>query len=587
MEKHECLVEVSHSDKGFLGEGTLVFGEGLFPRISFTLDARITLENGETLELVTAVSNKNTYTLAQCKYSHLSLYADYMFEGVVGTPNFDKIIVRYHEISEWFLHGQHTEGQIGESISWVAKSTPLSVVVSTPKEKFAVKSKYVGTSKVSGEETVIREFVEFEFSPLEERKFGLSDIKAKAGDLSCLFSLLIAYPVTIHSVSVRLQNGQRCHVHFPTFSRPERKAAGSVFWIKCFVQKTAIENKWQTIFDRFYKSQYREQCWSRLSGMQRYEGFWEYGILGYVSLLERYVIIFSQNKTDRTIPSASKTKLKNFRQSVIKKIPKLEQADFDKILEIANEAFANKPKGLTFEDRYYLAIKETDADITKIIALTDEDFDEIKEIRHAVAHGDSPNIPGNDLTKVSVIAKKIELLLTYWAFLDFGFTTGEFIESLNRTHSVLRLSAQLNDVHLNRTTGSAEFYQVAQKQLNALRSIQGFRLHPCMIKNKDGTLCYSEKYATLYKEWALDRSRPSGHIYPKDVLGIENESAQFVSHAYFECDDEFLEVFNMWIIDASQIETDKQDGTNIALFNGRTSGLVDGRHVLQSPKDVN
>lgn len=559
MEKHEYQVEVFHSERGSLGEGTLIFGEGLLARVAFTLNARTTLENGETLGLVTAIANKNKYTLAQCTYSHFALYADYVFEAEVDTLAFDQIIVRYYEISEWFLHWQRTEGQVGENISWVEKSTPLSVVVSTMNEKFSVKSEYVGTYEISGEETVIREFVEFEFSPLEEQKFDLSDLRAKTGDLSCLFSLLIAYPVTTHSVSVRLQNGRRCRVHFPTFSRPERKAMDSSFWIQCFVQKPAIENKWQTIFDHFYKSKYRGLCWTRLAGMQRYEGFWEYRTLGYVSLLERYATIFSENATEAIIPLASKKKLDKFRQSVIREMPKLDNAYLEKILEIANGAFANKPKGFTFADRYNAVIEATDPDIIKVIALTNEDFDEIKEIRDAVAHGDSPKIQGNDLTKVSAIARKIELLLTYWAFLDFGLTTGDFIESLKRTHSHLRLSAQLNDVHLNRITDSAEFYPVTQEQLNALRSIQGFRIHCCMIKDADGTLHYSEKYAALHKVWTLDLTKPSGYIYAKDIFGIENDAARCVGHAYFECDDDHLEVFHMWVIEGSQIEVDKQD----------------------------
>lgn len=559
MEKNEYKVEVFHSERGYLGEGTLIFGEGLLTRVTFTFNSRTTLENGETIGLVTAIANKNKYTLAQCTYSHFSLHADYIFEAEVDTLAFEKIVVRYYEISEWFLHWQRTEGQVGEHISWIQKSTPLSVVVSTKNMKFAVKSEYVGTLESSGEETVIREFVEFEFTTLENHNFNLLDLKIKTGDLLCLFSLLIAYPVTIHSVTVKLQNGRYCRVHFPTLSRPERKVIDPSFWMKCFIQKPAVENKWQTIFDHFYKSKYRDLCWTRLAGMQRYEGFWEYRMLGYVSLLERYATIFSENTTEATAPSTSKNKLDKFRQNVIKEVPKINSTDLEKIIEIANEAFANKPRGLTFSDRYNKAIKATNPDILKIIALTNEDFFEIKKTRDAVAHGDSPKIQRNDLAKVSIIAKKIELLLTYWAFLDFGLSTEDFIHGLKRTHSHLRLSAQLNDIHLDRITGSAEFYSVTQEQLSELRSIQGFNLHCCMIKSADGTLHYSEKYAALHKAWMLTPAKPNSYIYAKDIFGIENNAARCVGHAYFECNDDHLEVFHMWIIEGSQIEVDKQN----------------------------
>jgi hypothetical protein len=97
----------------------------------------------------------------------------------------------------------------------------------------------------------------------------------------------------------------------------------------------------------------------------------------------------------------------------------------DKIVEIANQVFASTT--LYFKDKYRLAIEETDADITKIINLSESEFLLIKKVRDRVAHGDNHGLEQEQFPTVIRAQAKIALLLTYWAFLDFGFTTQEFI----------------------------------------------------------------------------------------------------------------------------------------------------------------
>ena len=327
-ELQSFAVKLHHKQRGELGEGVLSFGAGRWADVRFKNSFLNVVADGERIDLVKAVTdNGRIFTLCKCKVHEFVLFADYVLEADIEAPEFNQIMVRYSEVSEWFLHWQTIEGNVGEQLTWTRTSKPMSVTVSTNEERFTLTSDYVGTREVSGEETVLHEHVEFTFNTAG-KAFGLPDLKSKTLELSCLLSILIGYPLTIVSVHIGLKNGRFCQVHFPTAKRLERDMTDSGFWIKFFIQKPKIEDRWQTIFDHFYKSKYRKVCWPRLAGMQRYEGFWEYKALGYVSLLDSYVSIRSDRTINTPIVRPSAKKLEAFRQAVVRAVPSLSEIEF-------------------------------------------------------------------------------------------------------------------------------------------------------------------------------------------------------------------------------------------------------------------
>jgi hypothetical protein len=545
-------VTLHHELRGQLGEGMLSFGDRQATSVALNFDRPSSLVDGERIEVVKAVvrDTGHTYTLCTCTTNHFLLHAEYLIEADITEPEFEEIVARYSDVSEWFLHWQKIKGNVGENLSWTQISKPLSVSISTDDEQFTLASNYVGTREVSGEDTVLHEHVEFSFVS-SGAKFSLSDMTTKTLELSCLLATLIAYPVTLLSVYISAGNGRFARVHFATFERPARDTTDSGFWLKCFIQKPQIEDRWQTIFDHYYKSKYRKLCWIRLAGMQRYDGFWEYKALGYVSLLDRYVTIRTEGLDQADNVPPSKDKLATFRQGVIHAMPSASDVLVDELTRMAGQVFAYKPR-FDFGQKYRLAMSKTDADVVRIIAFSNADFQFVKRLRDRIAHGDDHGLKESDFPRAISTVGKIELLLTYWAFLDFGLTTEDFIKCLRTSHSPLRLAARLDRVHLDRVTGSAEFFSVTKETLDEMMRTKGIQVFACFLRDAKGALHFSEKHTTIYKDWNKNPSRQSGIQHPKDIFGVDDNAARFVGHAYFECGDEQLELHHLWIIDCER-----------------------------------
>ncbi|MEO6986913.1 MAG: hypothetical protein ABI155_16410 [Paralcaligenes sp.] len=547
-ERKQFDVELRHDQLGRLGSGVLYFGGNQWACVNLAiLDNAPELRTDDAkFDLVKAVTDEGTtFCLCDCKANGIALYADYVIDGDLSKVEFDSISVRYSDVSEWFLRWRTVDGSVGEALTWKQIPKDIGVTVKTDEEHFDLRSEYRASRSQLGEDLVLHEHLEFVFSA-KTSQFSLADVKAKTHELSCLLSILLAYPATIISVVVS-QGSDRSHqVHFPTFERPERDKDDYSFWIQCFIQQPALDGRWQSIFDHYYQSKYRKVCWVRLAGMQRYDGFWEYKALGYFSLLDSYLTIrFDGKKPPESQPSSSK-KVKKFCLNLANQLPAIPAEQRAKIVEIARGAFASD--NFNFADKYRLAIAATDTDIKQIINMSAAEFKLIKTVRNSAAHGYDHGLKQEQFPVVIRAESKIALLLTYWAFLDFGLTTQDFIACLKNTHSRLTLAAVIDRVHIDRVTGAAEFFLVTREKLQQLRGIKGLQVFGCCIEGENGDLTFSEKFTKKYSDWMHDLTKASGIPDPEEIFGVGKEQARFVGQGYFECDDERLAVQHIWII---------------------------------------
>ncbi|CAG9217798.1 ApeA_NTD1 domain-containing protein [Paraburkholderia tropica] len=545
-------VACRNEDDGKIYDGTLSYGGGRWARLAFKSDAPTFLVEGEEIDHVEVQSELGKkFTLCECRLSGLDLYANFVIEGSVAPSAFDQITVRLHEVSEWFLREQRVEGRVGGHLAWSEKSKPIVVSVANDDERFTLTSEYHGSIRQSGENRVISEYVDFRFTT-EGKKFDLQDLKRKTHELACLLSILMAYPATIGDVRIRQHDGGHSRVHFVTSGRLERDFDDSGFWTKFFVQKQQLDDRWQTIFERYYRSRFRKVCWTRLAGMQRYEGFWEYEALGYVSLLDRYVSIFSEGSPKPEPVPPTETKLAEFRRLVKVAMPSVEGAKLDTLVDVASRAFAST--SFAFGEKYELAKGQTDSDIVRIIALSDTAFRKIKRIRDAIAHANDPKLSEGDHTLVSEIVEKIKLLLTYWAFIDFGLTKYDFLECLKATRSEVRFIARLDELHLARLTGTATFLSVSRANLDELKSTKGTRSFGCFIREGDGSISFSDLHTKMYSEWQNSRDGNTPMVLSANaIFGIEDAGASAIPHAYLESGEERFEIFHLWLIERAAI----------------------------------
>jgi hypothetical protein len=540
-------VELFHKELGRLGAGTLKFGGNRWAQVSFSLSEKIpaALTAGNHYDLIRAVTERGiTLSLCGCQMRWLILHVDVVVEADLTESEFDAIGVEYSDFSEWFLHWQHIEGCAGEALTWTQTPQAINATVSTDTDQFDLRSQFAVSQRRQGEELILREYVEFIFTA-KNRRFTIADVKAKTHELSCLLSILLAYPITTASITVSHMPGYFRRIHFPMFERPKRDQDSS-FWLQCLIQQPALDGRWSTILNNFYRSQYRSVVWIRLAGMQRYEGFWEYKVLGYVSLLDSYLNIrFGGAKSATPTPPAQR-KVARFRRLMSEEISTLDDATKAKIVEIAVRSFGSNEA--SFDERYRQAIESVNIDIAKIINLSTDDFQLIKRVRNKTAHGSDHGLKNDEFPKVIRTEAKIALLLTYWAYLDLGLTDNDFTHSLTRTLNKFSQRAEPDTVHLRRVTGGAEFFAVTPEKLLELKAIPQLRVSGCCTQDRYGELHFSAELTSLYNEWQNDLTKISGVFDPQRTFNVSEKQARFVGHGYFESGNDRLEVHHMWSV---------------------------------------
>jgi len=551
LKEYEFQVEVFDDVLGELGSGTLSFGAGNWTHLSFpwTANYRV-LPEGEIQRRLKAKSTDGSwFTLFNCKRIDNSIGVTYLVEGDVN-DNFSRIEIRYSDISEWFMPWQRLEGIVGESICWSNRTKHLSTTVKTKHDNFSLSSKSETSTVRTGEDIVLHEHVLFTFESLKGHYFSPEDMQTKALELSNLLSILIAYPLSIVSVEVVCEKDIAHRAFFSTFKRYERDTSDKHFFRKCFIQEQVIHDRWESIFNHYFNSAYRKVTWTRLSGMQRYEGFWEYRALGYVSLLDMYVDQRSrENKRKKiAVPLSSKAKAK-LDTKIKTVIPKLAKSQHASVMTIVSDFFIHD-RDLDFGEKYRSVTSACDQDILKIINITEKDFKLIKDVRNKIAHGKALDLPESDLLRISTIIDKIVLLMTYWAFIDFGLTNDDFLSSLKTTFSSLRYSADPDSMHIDRMTNPESFLSVSKETFDKVSCLKN-RTFVCFTEDASGAIEFSEEFSTAYRNWMSSTAHKSAVTAHAEIFGVAQDRIRYFSPGYIDCGDECQNLASVWVIKAS------------------------------------
>ena len=540
---YEYSVEVYHDELGCIGRAKLTFGDGEWPHLAFERPLEVgELIEGQKCDRLKAISDAGeTFTLFGCDYKFFYTHADFLVEGDVEAK-FKGIYIRYANVSEWFLRDRYVKGDVGDVLVWVNKPEPIEVEVKTSDEHFSFGTEVRSTSEHSGENFVVNEYVLFGFEKLDGF-FDVASVRTKCLELSNFISILIACPFSIISVGVKGEKEGFGYVYFPYFKRVEREAR-KISWTNCLIQKRMLDGRWQSVFEKYYKSEHRKVVWARLAGMQRYDSFLEYEALGYISLLDKVVEKKSKGKVAEVVPP-SQEKIDAFTAKVASFPEKLTDAQQTGVLSIVNQVFGRKDR--TFARNFKSAVSSGDGRVMKIINISDEDFSFIKGIRDAIAHGDAIDLGGDNHIRVLQIVRKIALLLTYWAYIDFGLMPDDFITCLKSTHNSFVLSANIDSVYLERITGMSDFYEVSEKQFEEISVIKGVWAQSCFTRGPSGAIEYSEKYTRMLKDWMAQRR--FGEMKPSLMFGVDDGKVKCSGTAYLESGDKRLSLHHIYVID--------------------------------------
>lgn len=544
-------VKLSHAEEGDIGEGTLTFGYGCLASVA--LDGfRLTVELDDdqlASGLLAIAADGRKLSLLNCTRSGHTIYPEFVVMGDVEGSEFDSFEVRYSEVSEWFFQQTHIDSQLGEEIKWHATPAPLVANVAMPSRNFRIESFYVATLEQSGEDRTLHQHFEFRFTATKN-PFSPAEIKDLARRFGNLLSILLAHQCPIVSVDVTPKGGSYGRMYYGIHKSPPnglqpQDDRDKVSWRKFLALKSDVDDCWEDVVNAFFRSKYREVIWSRLAGMQNYEGFWEYRVLGYVTLLDGYVTQrFGKGRRPKIPPMK---KLLQLKAELADVQPHLDSTQLAAVLDAASRIFSMPDT--SFASKFQALVDSLDRDVIKIINLTQGDFKRVKELRDDVAHGKELRFAGPDLTPIFEITNRIILLLTHLFFLDVGLERDLFLRCLSRPHTELRMISKLDEVHLDRILSPEKFILVSSQELLTIEQRPQRLSWPCFVRNLAGVVTYSEGHSSeLFN--ALHKSR-GGKFH--ELLGLPEDAVSHLGEAYFEDGAQTVSIYSTVIIDLARV----------------------------------
>lgn len=539
-------VTVSHAQLGEVGKGQLKFGYGCVASVvldSFTANRLFDNDQLATNLIATSTDGKK-WSLLDCTQSGYTIYPDFVVESDVRESLFNSFEVRYSEVSKWFFEQMRVDGQLGQEIKWCATPSPLIANIKMPNCAFRIESVYVASLEDSGEVTTIHQYFAFRFFTTD-RLFTPSEIKDIARQFGNFLSILLAHQCQIVSIDVSSKGSIYRRMYYGIYKLQlddfhYEETYEKIKWRNFFVLKSDIDNCWEDIVNHFFNSKYCEIIWCRLAGMQNYEGFWEYHILGYITLLEGYLSLRFTSLKKPTVPQTEN--IKKLAKFLAEVSPPLKENQKEAIIEKSHTIFL-KPKHSPFSEKFNQLISFIDLDINKIINLTTDDFIFLKKFRDSIAHGDQIEFTGNDITPIITLANKINLLLTHLLFVDLGLKRDLFLQCLSRPLNKLRRISKIDEQHLDRTLHPEIFIKVSSQEIQKIKNRPRRLLQDCFERDLDGNVTYSDKYSIELDKRLRDRI--GGMLY--EIIGLPKNSMSFLHKAYFE-DGMQTEVVNSPVI---------------------------------------
>lgn len=529
-QKRTLRAKLSHPDVGHVGDGNLTFGYGCAAMFSFNGFApevrptRPQLAEG----LVAEAEDGTKWSLFGCTGHGHALLIDFVAEHGMQAARIQKFEVRYSDVSDWFFPQMQMDERLGVSLEWKSMPAKLAAEVSQPDLNFKCESYYDASLVQRGEDRILHQHFEFHFTATQAR-FTLVEVRSIAHKFSQLLSLLLAHPCSILSIEVSPDGVYGGRLYYgvsksPTLPPQTTSDPSYVGWRAFFTSKDDFDGCWDSVVKKFFQSKHRDVVWARLAGMQNFEGFWEYRILGYVALLDGYVSM----AVEKGFPVGPATKKLKRLESALKAInPTLTPLQRSDVVAAVVTVFSSTD---SFESKFDKLVATLDKDVIRIINFKSHDFKTIKELRNGVAHALEISYKSSDLTSMLSITHRLVLLLTYLFFLDVGVGPDIFLRSLDRTRSELRLQADIDKVHLDRKLRPETFFVVSPGALDVIKARPRRLFCPCFVVDEQGGISYSLDYSQRLQDAMT--AQTGGHAYER--LGLPSQAVRYVSEAHFE-----------------------------------------------------
>lgn len=527
-------VKVSHVELGELGDGRLTFGPGKGTTLKFRLSTLKLTERQQIDEVQAVTEDGQHFTLFNCQFEQLYLSCEFVV-STATTNAFVHAEIEVLDMSPWFFEYQRMSGKPGAQIEWINTPKEVSASLNIDGQDLTIKA-YPRTNIAQTKEGhLIKDSVLFSIDSTTPLR--VDSIRRYTIDLLALLSILLGMPVSIASVALKSDKDQWGYVFFPFYEREAETDTREKSGMDYFLKKPIFETNWQAIVQNFFASKLRDPLWLRLSGMKRYNDFWEYKVLGYVTLWEAYVSSQTQSLGKKSIPIPKKA-VKIFHKKIDQSKLALSDEQAQGVKNLADSVFQTRE--YTLQEKTEIVISQTDNDIVKIIDLSVEAFARLRKLRDEIAHGDIITIPPDEHPLLSVRVEKLTLLLTYFAFTEFGLTKDDFLACLQRTWNRMVRGSNLNEAHLDKVKGTAEFITLSSENLLALKPLANGQAFRCFYRQTNGDITYSQEDTKTYFAKIQTNTLGNNPDY-NEVFNNHEKKIRFIANLYFEDGQHYLQ----------------------------------------------
>ncbi len=287
-----CLDEVTVSAVIIIKEkkyhGTLSYGGG--KQILFNVQDgwwafRDLVKQGEKIDILECELNGDSVFLCQCEVGFGSVFAEFLStQEIISSSGISALDIYIDGLSVAM-----------DNSSWENKIDEKQFVITRPRSNFLVSLEQVTVSddwasslKRDSESSraylaVDSHFIRLSFN---NTPISIEDAKSYLMRLLGFFSILLMHPLNISRLKANFVGKESCAEIYIPFSVHNKLLKNE----SCLLDLKALSNEqWELAFRNLFGMNFKDSIWSRFRGMLMYEGYWEYNILGVVSLLDSYL----------------------------------------------------------------------------------------------------------------------------------------------------------------------------------------------------------------------------------------------------------------------------------------------------------
>ncbi|MFT6909358.1 MAG: hypothetical protein ACJAS1_006074, partial [Oleiphilaceae bacterium] len=268
-----------------IGKGTFSVGKNTVPQIDFQPFTELSKYTEQKTFI--CKSGKYTYQLIDCDVLERVIFPRLVIRGQKRRTKFKKVHLFFLGLSQWMNTNEKFELANSEIIKKRDTKEFKSEIDSGGRNFSICNERWCETKHVGANSHQINEYT---ILTIEAKDFSwsYSELISTINDIRTFFTLLLGYSIGLEYALDCTDKGMTQSIYFLNATKAEGR---DILSRNCFVQSNQIfkKDQWQNLLQGYFSNeneQYRK-VWARIAGMLSYEGFWEYRILAYVSLVDR------------------------------------------------------------------------------------------------------------------------------------------------------------------------------------------------------------------------------------------------------------------------------------------------------------